>query len=63
MKAIAPRPKIIVSADGSQMEMNPRQVDVPVTRALGEGAAGKDTQLDAAVKTLLEQMARRTTSN
>ena len=53
----------VTAGDGSQMEMNPRQVDVPVTRALGEGAAGKDTQLDTAVKTLLEQVARRTTSN
>jgi len=53
----------VTAADGSQMEMNPRQVDVAVTRAIGEGAAGKDTQLDAAVKTLLEQIGRRTTSN
>jgi C-terminal processing protease CtpA/Prc len=53
----------VTAGDGSQMEMNPRQVDVPVTRALGEGAAGKDTQLDAAVKTLLDQIGRRATSN
>jgi C-terminal processing protease CtpA/Prc len=53
----------VTAADGSQMEMNPRQVDVAVTRAIGEGAAGKDTQLDAAVKTLLDQIGRRTTSN
>jgi hypothetical protein len=44
------------------MEMHPRPVDVAVTRAIGEAAAGKDTQLDAAVKTLLDQVGRRTTS-
>jgi len=53
----------VTAGDGSQMEMNPRQVDIAVTRALGEGAAGKDTQLEAAVKTLLDQIGRRTTSN
>jgi C-terminal processing protease CtpA/Prc len=53
----------VTAGDGSQMEMNPRQVDIAVTRALGEGAAGKDTQLEAAVKTLLDQIGRRTNSN
>ena len=49
---------LITSPDGSgqvvgqPMELHPRPVDVPVTRALGEDAAGKDSQLDAAVKTL-----------
>jgi C-terminal processing protease CtpA/Prc len=53
----------ITSADGKDMELHPRPVDIPVTRALGEGAAGRDSQLDAAVKTLLEQIDRRSTSN
>ena len=53
----------VTASDGTDMEMHPRQVDVQATRALGEGAAGKDTQLDAAVKTLLEQIGRRTTTN
>ena len=53
----------VTAGDGSQSEMNPRQVDVSVTRPLGEAAAGKDTQLDAAVKTLLEQIGRRATTN
>jgi C-terminal processing protease CtpA/Prc len=47
-----PRTKI-TGVDGTNMERNPRPVDVPVTRALGEDAAGVDTQLDAAVSTLL----------
>ena len=53
----------VTASDGTDMEMHPRQVDVHVTRALGEGAAGKDTQLDTAVKTLLEQIGRRATTN
>jgi Tol biopolymer transport system component/C-terminal processing protease CtpA/Prc len=53
----------ITSADGKDMELHPRPVDIPVTRALGEGPAGRDSQLDAAVKSLLEQINRRSTSN
>jgi tricorn protease len=53
----------VTASDGTDMEMHPRQVDVQVTRALGESAAGKDTQLDTAVKTLLEQIGRRATTN
>ena len=53
----------VTAGDGSQMEMNPRQVDIPVTRPLGEAASGKDTQLDAAVKTLIEQIGRTSTTN
>jgi tricorn protease len=52
----------ITAMDGSDMEMKPRPVDVPVTRALGESAAGKDSQLDAAVRVLLDQLDRKTTS-
>ncbi len=46
----------IRGADGKDMEMHPRPVDVAVTRAMGESYAGRDTQLDAAVKTLLAQI-------
>jgi C-terminal processing protease CtpA/Prc len=46
----------IRGADGKDMELVPRPVDVPVTRALGEQYGGKDTQLDAAVA----ELARRT---
>jgi Tol biopolymer transport system component/C-terminal processing protease CtpA/Prc len=44
----------IQGADGKDMELNPRPVDVRVERALGEGSAGKDSQLDAAVAELLK---------
>ena len=37
------------------MERNPRPVDVPVTRPVGESYTGKDSQLDAAVRELLGQ--------
>ena len=46
-----PRQRILGS-DGKDMELNPRQVDVPVTRPIGETFTGKDSQLDAAVKQL-----------
>lgn len=49
-----PRTKI-TTADGVNMERNPRPVDVAVTRPLGEDAAGRDSQLDAAVQALLGQ--------
>jgi tricorn protease len=35
------------------MEMHPRPVDIEVDREEGETAAGKDAQLDRAVKELL----------
>jgi hypothetical protein len=38
------------------MEMNPRPVDVLVERPVGESYAGKDSQLDAAVKELLKRL-------
>jgi tricorn protease len=44
----------IQGADGRDMELNPRPVDVHVERALGEGQAGKDSQLDTAVTELLK---------
>jgi C-terminal processing protease CtpA/Prc len=46
----------IRGADGTDMELHPRPVDVPVTRPIGESYSGRDSQLDAAVKTLLGQL-------
>jgi tricorn protease len=46
----------ITSLDGMDMEMHPRPVDVEVTRPMGESYSGKDSQLDAAVATLLAQL-------
>jgi C-terminal processing protease CtpA/Prc len=43
----------IQTADGADMELNPRPVDVPVTRSVGESYTGHDSQLDAAVQELL----------
>ncbi|MCA1635731.1 MAG: DPP IV N-terminal domain-containing protein [Acidobacteria bacterium] len=45
----------IETADGVNMERNPRPVDVPVRRAVGESYTGRDAQLDAAVNELLKQ--------
>ena len=42
--------------DGKVMEMNPRSVDVAVTRPIGESYTGRDVQLDTAVKELLGQL-------
>jgi hypothetical protein len=50
----------ITAADGSDMEMKPRPVDIPVTRALGEEAQGRDSQIEAAVKELLSRSSSRT---
>ena len=44
------------------MELNPRPVDVPVTRPIGETLPGKDSQLDTAVRELLRQLSASTTS-
>jgi tricorn protease len=46
----------ITSNDGKTMELNPRQVDVPVARPIGETYLGKDSQLETAVKELLKQI-------
>jgi tricorn protease len=46
----------ITSNDGADMELNPRPVDVPVTRPIGESLTGKDSQLDTAVAELLKQL-------
>jgi Tol biopolymer transport system component len=45
----------ITTLDGTNMELNPRPVDIPVTRPIGESLVAKDSQLDAAVKALLAQ--------
>ena len=50
--------QLITGSDGKNMEMNPRQVDVPVTRPIGETMTGKDSQLDTAVNELLRQIAK-----
>ena len=46
----------ITDAKGVVMEMNPRPVDIAVSRPLGEDGAGKDSQLDVAVRELLKQI-------
>lgn len=48
----------ITDAAGKDMELNPRPVDVNVTRPIGETYTGKDSQLDAAVKALLADIGR-----
>ncbi|MBX9929573.1 MAG: hypothetical protein K2X99_11730 [Gemmatimonadaceae bacterium] len=42
--------------EGKDMELVPRKVDVPVTRPVGEGLAGKDSQVEVAVRELLAQL-------
>lgn len=44
----------IRGAAGDDMELNPRQVDVEVVRPMGESYSGRDSQLDAAIRVLLE---------
>jgi C-terminal processing protease CtpA/Prc len=53
-----PRQKI-QDGSGTVMELNPRRVDVPVTRPIGESLTGKDIQLDTAARELLKQMGPR----
>ncbi len=50
--------QLITGSDGKDMELNPRPVDVPVTRPIGETLTGKDSQLDAAVRELLTQIGK-----
>jgi Tol biopolymer transport system component/C-terminal processing protease CtpA/Prc len=45
----------VETADGVNMERNPRPVDVPVSRPLGETYTDHDSQLDAAVRELLKK--------
>jgi C-terminal processing protease CtpA/Prc len=48
----------ITTLDGKTMELNPRPVDIPVTRPIGESLQGRDSQLDRAVKELLATLGR-----
>jgi C-terminal processing protease CtpA/Prc len=41
---------------GQNMELNPRPVDIVVERPAGEAYLGRDSQLDQAVETLLQQI-------
>ena len=50
-----PRQKIQDSS-GQVMELNPRPVDVRAVRPIGESYTGKDSQLDVAVRELLQQL-------
>jgi Tol biopolymer transport system component/C-terminal processing protease CtpA/Prc len=43
---------------GENMERNPRPVDVAVKRPIGESYGDRDSQLDAAVRALLERLGR-----
>jgi hypothetical protein len=45
-----------MGADGKDMELHPRPVDIQVTRPIGESYTGRDSQLDAAVKQLLSEI-------
>jgi Tol biopolymer transport system component/C-terminal processing protease CtpA/Prc len=49
----------VFGSDGKPMELQPRPVDLPVKRAVGESYAGRDAQLDAAVSELLRQIAKK----
>jgi C-terminal processing protease CtpA/Prc len=51
-----PASTIRAASDGKVMEMNPRPVDVAVTRPIGESYTGRDVQLDTAVRELLNQL-------
>ncbi|TVT41161.1 PDZ domain-containing protein [Hymenobacter setariae] len=53
-----PTSTIRSTRDGKVMEMNPRPVDVPVTRPIGESYTDRDIQLDTAVKELLGQLGK-----
>jgi Tol biopolymer transport system component/C-terminal processing protease CtpA/Prc len=50
-----PRMKITAN-DGTNMERNPRPVDIEVTRPIGETLTSRDSQLDVAVRELLKQL-------
>jgi Tol biopolymer transport system component len=46
----------ITANDGTNMELNPRPVDIAVQRPVGETLTGRDSQLDRAVRELLKQL-------
>jgi C-terminal processing protease CtpA/Prc len=50
----------IQAHDGETMEMHPRPVDILVTRPVGESYTSHDSQLDAAVKELLQEVGAET---
>ena len=45
--------QLILGSDGKNMELNPRPVDIAVTRPIGESLTGKDSQLERAVGVLM----------
>jgi len=47
------------AANGENMELNPRPVDIRVSRPIGETYTDRDSQLDVAVKTLLGQIGKK----
>ena len=49
----------VTDAKGQDMELHPRQVDTPVVRPVGESYSATDSQLDAAVKVLLDGLPRK----
>ncbi|MEK6282243.1 MAG: LpqB family beta-propeller domain-containing protein [Acidobacteriota bacterium] len=49
----------ITATDGTVMEMNPRPVDVPVDKPVGESYLKRDSQLEVAVTELLKQLGSR----
>ncbi len=51
-----PRQMVTGIGDGKNMELNPRAVDILVTRPIGESLSKKDSQLDAAIRELLSEV-------
>jgi Tol biopolymer transport system component len=48
----------IQGSDGRVMELNPRPVDLPAIRPIGESYTDRDSQLDVAVRELLKQISQ-----
>ncbi|MGH9521155.1 MAG: hypothetical protein ACRD3E_01335, partial [Terriglobales bacterium] len=46
----------VTDHEGKPMEMHPRPVDYAVENPVGESYTGKDSQLDEAIKVLLDQV-------
>lgn len=47
----------VTGGRGRDMQRHPRRVDVAVERPLGEARAGRDRQLEAAVRELIRRLA------
>ena len=47
---------LVTDSSGKSLEQNPRSVDIPVMRPFGETLTKKDSQLDAAVRSLLGEI-------